>query len=404
MMPSSPASPRPPRRTPCPRPRRGPRSAPADAPCSTLRSSRLRSSSGTLSSERPSRYSRSNAWYTSPPPVLLPSLVCSRLKSGRPSSSSATTSPSTIACWASIQRGGLSRFGKYVSASLRLRVQILTLPSSTTACTRKPSHLISNSQSSSSNGLRRERREHRLDVLGHRRLLRAGEVDLGGRGRRLADPDRLALGLDLVVGAAGLDALGVVLGVPAGLGCSSHLWMSSHCSPSSFSKARTGSAPGRPARPDDREPALHLLAVDAELQLAVLDRLLRIERGRLGLPGPPVPDDDVAGAVLLGRDDPFEIEVFDGVVLDVDGHAPDLAVEAGALRDGPADEHALDLEAEVVVQPGGSVALDDEPPGRAGAGRPAPAPGSCRSHACGGIPRGACGECASRGRAPRPVV
>ena len=123
---------------------------------------------------------------------------------------------------------------------------------------------------------------------------------------------------------------------------------------------------GTPARPDDREPALHLLAVDAELQLAVVDRLLRIERGRLRLPRPPVPDDDVARPVLLRRDDPFEIEVFDGVVLDVDGHAPRLAVEAGALRDGPADEHALDLEAEVVVQPGRAVALDDEPPGRAG--------------------------------------
>ena len=142
--------------------------------------------------------------------------------------------------------------------------------------------------------------------------------------------------------------------------------MSSHCSPSSFSKARTRFGAGTPARPDDREPAFHLLAVDPELQLAVVDRLLGIERGRLRLPCPPVPDDDVAGPVLLRRDDPFEIEVFDGVVLDVDGHAPGLAVEAGALRDGPADEHALDLEAEVVVQPGRAVALDDEPPGRAG--------------------------------------
>ena len=57
-------------------------------------------------------------------------------KSGRPSSSSATTSPSTIASSASIQVGGERRFGKYVSASLRLRVQSFALPSRTTAWTR----------------------------------------------------------------------------------------------------------------------------------------------------------------------------------------------------------------------------------------------------------------------------
>ena len=144
--------------------------------------------------------------------------------------------------------------------------------------------------------------------------------------------------------------------------------MSSHCSPSSFSKARVGCCAGAAARPDDREPALELLAVEAELELAVLDALAPVERRRLRLPRPPVPDDDVAGAVLLGRDDAFEIEVFDRVVLDVDGHAPGLRVERRALRDGPADEDAVDLEPEVVVEPGRSVALDDEPPALA-AGR-----------------------------------
>jgi hypothetical protein len=48
--------------------------------------------------------------------------------------------------------GEPSSRGKYVAASLRFRVSIFTLPSSTTAWTLKPSHLISNSQSSSSNG------------------------------------------------------------------------------------------------------------------------------------------------------------------------------------------------------------------------------------------------------------
>ena len=55
--------------------------------------------------------------------------------------------------------------------------------------------------------LGRERRQHRLDVLGQRRGLGPGEVDLGRRGRRLADPDGVAVLLDLVVGPTGLDAL-----------------------------------------------------------------------------------------------------------------------------------------------------------------------------------------------------
>ena len=63
-------------------------------------------------------------------------------------------------------------------------------------------------------------------------------------------------------------------------------------------------------------------------------------------------------------------------------------------------EDAVDLEAEVVVEPRRAVPLDDEPPGpRAGAATAAsgaaPAPASCRSRACGGIPRAASAECAA---------
>jgi hypothetical protein len=57
------------------------------------------------------------------------------------------------------------------------------------------------------------------------------------------------------------------------------------------------------------------------------------------------------------------------VVLDVDGHPANLRVERGALRDRPAREQAVDLEAEVVVEARGAVALDDEPAGP-GARRP----------------------------------
>jgi hypothetical protein len=63
--------------------------------------------------------------------------------------------------------------------------------------------------------LRGERREHRLDLGGERGRLGALQIDLRRRCRRLADPDRVAVRLDLVVGATGLDALGEVLGIPA---------------------------------------------------------------------------------------------------------------------------------------------------------------------------------------------
>ncbi len=61
-----------------------------------------------------------------------------------------------------------------------------------------------------------QRGQHRLEE-GRRPLGGLGrrQVDLGLGGRRLADPVRVAVGLDLVVRPAGLDARRVVLGVPA---------------------------------------------------------------------------------------------------------------------------------------------------------------------------------------------
>jgi hypothetical protein len=50
------------------------------------------------------------------------------------------------------------------------------------------------------------------------------------------------------------------------------------------------------------------------------------------------------------------------MVLDVDGHPPVLWVERRSLGHGPAGQHAVDLEPEVVVQPRRAVALDDEAP------------------------------------------
>ena len=140
------------------------------------------------------------------------------------------------------------------------------------------------------------------------------------------------------------------------------LWMSSHCSESS-SNGRPGLCAAAAAGPDDREPAAQLLALEDELELAVLDRLAPVERGRLRLPRAPVPDDHVAGAVLPRRDDALEVEVLDRVVLDVDRHPADARVEGRALGHGPRHQDALDLEPEVVVEAGRPMALDDEAAG-----------------------------------------
>ena len=85
------------------------------------------------------------------------------------------------------------------------------------------------------------------------------------------------------------------------------------------------------AGPDDRPAAVELLAVELELELTFGNRRRGVDRRRLRLPGAPVPDDDVASAVLLRRDDALEVEVLDRVVLDVDGHPADVGVEGQAL-------------------------------------------------------------------------
>src|SRR6185295_1565150 len=108
------------------------------------------------------------------------------------------------------------------------------------------------------------------------------------------------------------------------------------------------------------------LAVNAELQLTLGDGGSRVGRLRLGLPRAPVPDDDVAGAVLLRRDDPFEVEVLDRVILDVDGHPALPGSERGSARHGPRHEDAADLEPEVVMEARRPVTLHDEAPAAGG--------------------------------------
>src|SRR5690606_15236459 len=73
-----------------------------------------------------------------------------------------------------------------------------------------------------------------------------------------------------------------------------------------------------------------------------------------------VPDDDGARAVLALRDDAFEGAVFQRMVLRAHGEALDGGVVARALRHRPAEQHAVVLEAEIVVKAGGGVLLHHE--------------------------------------------
>ena len=116
-----------------------------------------------------------------------------------------------------------------------------------------------------------------------------------------------------------------------------------------------------PPRAHEDEPAAQLLAVRGRSAARRPRPPASGSSPVAGLPRAPVPHDHVAAAVLAARDDALEVEVVERVVLDVHRQAPDVGVERRALRHRPADQHAVDLEAEVVVQAAGPVALDDEP-------------------------------------------
>ena len=199
-----------------------------------------------------------------------------------------------------------------------------------------------------------------------------GHVHLGLGGRSVAVPERVRRPGDVVVRAAGLDRLRVLLRIPTGHRVLVVL----------VDEEPLLLAPPLPLRrPHEHEAPGELLAVDVEVQIALRDGLGRIDPGR-GTPPPTVPDDDVAAAVLAGRDHAFEVGVLDRVVLDLDREPADARVERRPLGHGPADEHAVELQAEVVVEAAGPMALDHEPPARIAVLRQRallPAPGLGRS-------------------------
>ena len=110
------------------------------------------------------------------------------------------------------------------------------------------------------------------------------------------------------------------------------------------------------AHPHQMPVAVELLAVQLEIEMALLHGLVRIVVRR---PGAAIPDHHGAAAILALRDGAFELVVFDRMILDVDGEALVAGHEARAARHRPAQHHAVEFEAQIVVQPRRVVLLDD---------------------------------------------
>jgi hypothetical protein len=97
--------------------------------------------------------------------------------------------------------------------------------------------------------------------------------------------------------------------------------------------------------------------VEQELELALAQPLARVADR---LPCPAVPEQHGAAAVLALGDHALEAAILDGMVLGLHGEALVRRVEARPLRHRPAEEDAVELEAEVVVEPPRGVLLDHE--------------------------------------------
>ena len=83
-------------------------------------------------------------------------------------------------------------------------------------------------------------------------------------------------------------------------------------------------------------------------------------RSRDELVGAAIPEVDRAAAVLARRDVALEVGVLDRVVLDVHRERALAGAQRHAPRQRPAEQHAVALEPQVVVQGAGRMALNDE--------------------------------------------
>src|SRR5262245_19514682 len=133
-------------------------------------------------------------------------------------------------------------------------------------------------------------------------------------------------------------------------------------------------ASGLAAHPHQRPVSVQLLAFEREFK-----RSLAI--GRLGVrilwnPGAAIPQEHGPAAIFTLWDDAFERAVIERMVLDMDGEALLSGIEARPFGDCPALQDAVELEAEIVMQPPRSMLLNDK--GEPGVGLSARPSGSGR--------------------------
>ena len=112
-------------------------------------------------------------------------------------------------------------------------------------------------------------------------------------------------------------------------------------------------------QPDQQPLALHPLAVDDEVEVAILQIVGGLAFDRL----PPtfVPQHDGAAAVFALGDDALEASIGQGVLLGAHGETLALRIGRGALGHRPALQHAIHFQAQVPVQAGGVVLLAQQP-------------------------------------------
>jgi hypothetical protein len=103
--------------------------------------------------------------------------------------------------------------------------------------------------------------------------------------------------------------------------------------------------------------SMQLLAVQRKEQVTFPETLVRIP---FRIPVSAVPDHDRAATVLALRYRSLEAVVFDRVIFDFDGKPPLTGNQARPPGHRPALHHAAMLEPQIVVQPTGSVFLNDE--------------------------------------------
>src|SRR5215471_2399737 len=103
--------------------------------------------------------------------------------------------------------------------------------------------------------------------------------------------------------------------------------------------------------------AVEFLALEFELEMPLLVGLPRI---RLRRPSSAIPHHDRPSAVFLGRDNALELSILERMILDVHRQALVVGIEARSLRHCPAQQHAIELETEVVVHTPRGVLLNDE--------------------------------------------